>query len=301
MNIRNFDDIKVSTKTFTAHTNISIDLNELFDVIEVVPYDVPVKKRGRKKKGAVEEQPPTVPYGSIVTLQHEGRIKGVSLKTKTKKKSGGNWFRNSITIVVMLEKPLNFKVSKNGTFQMTGCKTDDHPEFCVKMIWDIVRSNPSCYDFKRDSGEFTALIVPAMRNIDFGLGFNVDRDKLSDFLIRDDCELHCLMEPLFGSTSVNIKIPLSGSRDDMEVVKICQRGGEWVKTITDYREYLSILDETERKKKIKKQRYNTFLVFHSGAVIFSGLTADLMRDTYYDFMRILGNASSDIIEKLRDN
>ena len=292
-----FDDIKVSTKTYTANTNISIDLDKLYDMVEVVPYTVPVKKRGRKKKGEVEVPPPDIPYGSIVTAKYEGQMKGVNLKSGTKK-STTSWFRNAITIVVMLDKPLNFKVCKNGTFQMTGCKTDEHPEFCIKMIWEIISKDPTCYTFTREHGTFSTLIVPSMRNIDFDLGFNVDREKLGIFLTREECELHCLLEPLFGYAGVNIKIPLVDSREDMEVVKIVMEDGEYKRSVTDYREYLSILDEKTRQKKQREERYNTFLVFHSGKVIFSGLTAKFMRSTYYDFMRIINNASSEIIEKL---
>lgn len=303
MKADNFDNIAVSTKTFTATTNISIDLDKLYDMIETVPYEVPVKKRGRKKKGEVDVKPPDVPYGSIVTLKYEGQLKGVNLKP-VKKGAKTSWFRNAITIVIMLDKPLNFKVCKNGTFQMTGCKRDEHPEYCVKVIWDILSKDPTCYEFTRGDGSFSSLIVPSMRNIDFDLGFKVDREKLGNYLNREDTKLHCLLEPSFGYTGVNIKIPLLTTRDNMEVVKLEKELGDpgadggWTRTETDYREYLSILDDKTREKKQKEQRYNTFLVFHSGKVIFSGLTADLMRTTYYDFMQIIDTASSEIIERL---
>ena len=46
-----FDSIKVSTKTYTATTNLIINIEKLFELIPVTPYVVTVKKRGRKKKG----------------------------------------------------------------------------------------------------------------------------------------------------------------------------------------------------------------------------------------------------------
>ena len=42
--------------------------------------------------------------------------------------------------------------------------------------------------------------------------------------------------------------------------------------------------------KLKHTRYNTFLVFHSGKIIQSGLSADFMRDDYYEFCDIINNA-----------
>ena len=45
-----FEDIRVSTKTFIAMTNLIIDLKKLFDFLPITEYIVVPKKRGRKKK-----------------------------------------------------------------------------------------------------------------------------------------------------------------------------------------------------------------------------------------------------------
>jgi TATA-box binding protein (TBP) (component of TFIID and TFIIIB) len=290
-----FDDIRVSTKTYTANTNLIIDIRALFDLLEVTPYVVLPKKRGRKKKGVVEDPNQDVPYGSIVTLKCEGDIKGVELKPKKKTTS---WFRNSITVVMIIDKTINFKVCRNGTFQMTGCKSWEHAELCIKKIWDNIRGNESVYSFTRDPGQLSALIIPSMRNIDFDIGFFVDREKLSRYINTEE-DLYCLLETSFGYTGVNIKIPLTKSRDTMPIQKLeCTTDGTWSNVWTTYSEYLDVLEPKARKAKVKEQRYNTFLVFHSGKVIFSGLTADLMRDTYYMFTGIIQKSFDSIEERL---
>ena len=45
-----FDDIKVSTKTFIVMTNLVINLKNLFEFLPVTEYAFVPKKRGRKKK-----------------------------------------------------------------------------------------------------------------------------------------------------------------------------------------------------------------------------------------------------------
>lgn len=292
---QDFSDIKVSTMTFTAATNVTINVEELFKVIEITPYVVYPKKRGRKKKGDVESLPPQVPFGSIIAVKYEGQMKGVNMKAT----KGGNWFRNAISVDIILDKPINFKVCKNGTFQMTGCKNKNHPKDCVKIICDIMARHPNTFTFTRKPDVFEALIIPSMRNIDFYLGFNVDREGLRTYLSQKKTQLHCLLEPSFGYTGVNIKIPLKTSRNEMEVVKITREDGEWSEVDTNYLEYLNTLTEKERTKKMEKQRYNTFLVFHSGKVIFSGLTHDMMRDTYYEFINTMKVAKESIMEKLK--
>jgi hypothetical protein len=301
LNSRNFDDIKVSTKTYTANTNITIDIHKLYDKIDVVPYEVQPKKRGRKRKDEKPTPVPTVPYGSIINVSCEGNVKGVTLKPKSKKQENKNsWFRNAVTVIMILDKPVNFKVCKNGTFQMTGCTDDTHPEMCIKTIFDVLKTDTSMYTFTRTPDNLEALIIPSMRNIDFDLGFNVDRSKLSKFLHNNDNEdLHCLLETSFGYTGVNIKIPILTPRDNMAIVKMTNVNDVWTKTDTIYREYLDILDEKTRIKKQTEQRYNTFLVFHSGKVIFSGLTYEFMKDPYYRFIDLIGNARDQIEEKLK--
>jgi hypothetical protein len=61
---------------------------------------------------------------------------------------------------------------------------------------------------------------------------------------------------------------------------------------------LDILSPKERDTKLQSERHNTFLVFHSGKVIMSGLTADFMREVYYYFLSIIRASFNKIEERL---
>jgi len=304
-----FEDIKVSTKTFTAMTNLKIEIKELFEKLTITPYIVVVKKRGRKKKCEYENPNENIPEGSIVTLKCEGEIRGVELKTKKSKNKNGKknkWFRNSITVVIILDKPVNFKICRNGTFQMTGCKTHEHAELCVKYIWKYIKDDTSLYTFTRDTDStLETLFIPSMRNIDFSLGFLVDREKLNIYMSTlhekyfKDRDFHCLLETSFGYTGVNIKIPLTEDISTMEIKKIIHNDkGGWQENWTTYKEYLGLLSEKDRKTKLTEERYNTFLVFQSGKIIHSGLTIRFMRDAYYYFLDIMKEGFEHIEERL---
>ena len=293
-----FDDIKVSTKTFTATTNLNITINELYHKLPITPYVVIPKKRGRKKKCDLVDPNKDIPEGSIVTIKYEGEIRGVELKAK-KVKAGNKkkWFRNSITVVIILDKPVNFKVCRNGTFQMTGCKTNSHAVLCIKYIWSYIKDFPELYTFTRGS-TIETLFIPSMRNIDFSLGFLVDREKLNKYMGIQQ-EFHCLLETSFGYTGVNIKIPLRDDIATMEVLKLTfVNDKDWKEEWTTYQEYLELLSPKDRESKLKDERYNTFLVFHSGKVIMSGLTARFMREIYYYFLDIMRQCYNKIEERL---
>ena len=195
-----FDDIKVSTKTFIVMSNLDINIINLFDQLPVTDYEVIPKRRGRKKKSSVVDPNQDIKDGSIITLEYEGKIRGVDLKKKrSKKKNRGNYFRNSVTIVMTMpeNKKINFKVSRNGKFQMTGCKIDAHAEKCIEYMWSYMKDMKDVYTMKGDC--FKVMFIPAMRNIDFALGFLVNRENL-DMYINEQTEYHSLLETSFGYT-----------------------------------------------------------------------------------------------------
>jgi len=293
-----FDDIKVSTKTYTATTNLNIEIKDLFNKLPITPYTVIPKKRGRKKKNDSIDSNSEIESGSIITIKFEGQLRGVELKPKKIKQTNKQkWFRNSITIVIILDKPINFKICKNGTFQMTGCKTHEHAELCIKYIWKYIIDDTSLYSFK-SGNSLECLFIPSMRNIDFSLGFNVDREKLNKYMGAQQ-KFHCLLETSFGYTGVNIKIPINHDITKMRVKKLIHKDtNEWIEKWTTYQEYLDNLTEKERLIKINTPRYNTFLVFHSGKCISSCLTAEFMKDTYYYFLEIIKECYDQIEERL---
>lgn len=303
-----FDTIKVSTKTFTATTNLIINIKELYEHLPITEYIVIAKKRGRKKKCEQIDPNKNILPGSIVTLKYEGNIKGVELKPKKiKDNKKQKWFRNSVTVVIILDKPINFKICRNGTFQMTGCKTHEHAELCIKYIWKYIKDYETLYSFSRGKNLET-LFIPSMRNIDFSLGFLVDREKLNKYMCsssensyidKTDEEFHCLLETSFGYTGVNIKIPLNQDISKMRIKKLVYTDN-WIHTDTTYQEYLDLLTIKEQNNKIKNDRYNTFLVFHSGRCIMSGLTSFYMKDIYYQFVEIMRNGFEHIEERLDD-
>lgn len=295
-----FEDIPVSTKTFIVFTNLKLDLKKLFDYLPVKDYKVISKKRGRKKKfDSSDDEQVITESGSIVTMKYENEIKGVELKPKkinNKKKS--KWFRNSFTVVMIIDnKPINFKICSNGVIQCTGCKEDSHVEDSIKYIWFYIKEQKDIYSFS-ENNFLEILFIPVMRNIDFSVGFTVDREKLSKYM-STQTEFHSLLETSFGYTGVNIKLPIDNDITQMKIKKISFQNDIWKEDITSYDEYLKKLSEKERLKKLKKERYNTFLIFHSGRAIHSGPSEELMRDSYYYFLDII-RASFDIIEERLD-
>jgi TATA-box binding protein (TBP) (component of TFIID and TFIIIB) len=304
-NFPNFDDIPVSTKTFIAMTNLTIDIRKLFEFLPITDYIVVQKRRGRKKKSLESDPNSDIPDGSIITLDLANEIRGVVLKKKKKKEtSSGDYFRNSITVVMALEgKKINFKISRNGKFQMTGCKHDHYAENCVKYIWSYIKDQEDIYTIQKInnvSHPLRVTFIPAMRNMDFSLGFCLDREKLDEFF-NTNTDYYSLLETSIGYTGVNIKIPIKKPITELQLKQLTCSKGNWLEPkYVPYQYYLDTLKPKEQEKKLAQKRFNTFLVFHSGKCIMSSMCADFARDTYYEFLQIIKDNYKLFEEKLSE-
>ena len=273
--LKKMDTVPVSTKTIIATSNLQFDILNIFSRF---PLGV--------KEGDVEVK--------LLYYQNQTRGDESFMKKKAKK-----CFRNAVNVIMQVEKDkyINFKLSKNGKFQLTGCKKEEHATRCV--LFFITRLFQECRDCITVDAPTTAPHVQVyfqtvMTNIDFSLGFCVDRQKL-DTLLNQETPFHSLLETSFGYTGVNIKFPLTAPWWEIEVPVATMHAetGEWTMSSRSL-ERLGVLTGSVKKK------YNTFLVFHSGNVIMSGMTKETMRDHYEKFHQMIQEWRPVIEEKIKN-
>lgn len=310
--ISDFDNIEISTQTIIAKTNWKINTNELFMSLPITDYKVIPKKRGRRPKEEKKEEPQILNDGDIITLKLGDKLRGVDLKNKKKKeeekskrsgqvknKKSESYFRNSLTIVMFCEgKTINFKISKNGKFQFTGCKNDNHAHICL----DYIKKYTANADKKILSLPLNANLeiyyITVMSNINFSLGFCINKENLDDY-VNKNTEYHSLLETTFGYTGVNIKFNL-GKLDNIPIIKMIfnKETNEWEKDIIYYKDYFKTLDDKEKAKENSKIKFCTFLCFQSGQCIMSSPHKSCMKEAYYEFMKMIEKCKSVIEEKI---
>jgi len=300
--IPEFSDIKISTQTIIAVSNLVFDLNLLYNYLPVTEYTVVKRKRGRKKKVEIVDPNKNIPVGSIISVQNKTNVRGAVLK---KKKESKTYFLNSVTVIVTLEddKMINVKVSKYGKFQITGCKKKEHFINCIRYIFANVKKAESyigekIYTMKNNEAEPRMVFNIVMKNIDFKVGFSIQRDKLDTFMsMNTDFTSH-----YEGSitTGVNIKLQSEHPYEPNLNQLIIKTDSEYEIVSVPYSEYLSFLDEKELKKEMKKVKFHTFLVFCSGSIIQSGSGPD-MEKVYKKFMKTLLGNRKQFEEKLLDD
>jgi hypothetical protein len=313
-----FDNINISTETVIAKTNWKINLKELHSNLPITVYNEIPKKRGRRPKNEKKVEPQKLNDGEIITSIYCSDVRGVNLKSKKRKvekeddkkdnkkikEEKDSYFRNSITIVMQCDnKLINFKISKNGKFQFTGCKTDEQAHKCLNYIKNYIYPLPNNRKILSLplNTHLEVIYVTVMANINFSLGFCINKENLDEY-INKNTDYYSLLLETTGYTGVNIKMPLS-KMDHIPITKMTYitEKEDWEKEILSYKDYILLLDEKERNKEKEKckSKYNTFLVFQSGNVILSSPHKECMRDTYHKFLSIINNCREQIEEKIQ--
>lgn len=278
MLIKEFEDLKVSTRTIIASANLEFDIDLLFKKVPLTKHVYLFE--GKQYSVYID----TIHYKNNI---RERNMKDIMINTGHQKS-----FRNALNVVMMLDdvKKINFKVSKNGKFQITGCKDLEHAKMCVFAFLEMM--GEYCLGAIHTNTFISVSFEIVMTNVDCGTGYCINRQSL-DKIINTTTPYHSLLETSFGYTGVNIKFPVSLDWFHMDVPTM-----EWNLNKPETLQFKKVpLAQVVPTKKIKK-KYNTFLVFHSGQFIMSGMKEDTMKEDYYRFVSILKDYENNIKEIL---
>ena len=303
-----FADIPVSTQTFTVRSNIQhIELHRFYDELEPVSPDSSPGDAGKTIGGARRE-------AAIICVKYQQHKKGCDpekdLKTKRKRTTSKEHeapkrnFLNCITLIIQIEKRINIKIFKNGVFQLTGCKDIDNVRRCLKLILTELskaneRTSPTCFQFEEGSDDFAIYIKSAMRNIDFDLGFKVNRTLLAKRLTciyEDDDDV--IIPDAIGN-KMDVKVKLRITREELEhlpVTKITNpTHNEPNEEEILYKNCLHIIEPDKKKLETKlKDKFVSISVFQNGKVLLSAMDASIQEKYYEWFTNLISEIEEDI-------
>jgi hypothetical protein len=272
-----------------------------------VTYSFPKKKRGRKKQDEVQVTPVNqlehFPIGSIIALQNKNDLKGELPKKKQNDPQKKSFFRNSVTIQMKIntDKFVNGKICSNGKFQITGCNEDRYAYQFIYILYEKMIETSAyigeeiCSLVKNNiftSNYPTAIMNIVMKNINFKIGFRIQREKLDEYI-----RLHTPYYSLFLSdlhTCVNIKMKSEHhSENDLDMVVMKSREDVEFQKI-NYALYSTYYDYN---KKLNNDKYHTFLVFYSGSVILSSSGPDT-EQVYEKFIEIIKDKKDMFLDRV---
>lgn len=287
-----FEDIPITTKTKIVNTNWKIDIVRLFDIypiIDITPNpemstfatlnngDVVCMKLGKQQRGKEPLKGPT-----------RARKSAASAEEKPAKAAH---FLNSLTIVMWVNVPghdkfVNFKISRNGKFQITGCKRWEHAKNCVSRVWKMLISLSKKQDdnlMKLDTSMYphpVAVFRTVMINMDFTVGYNVDRKNV-DMYVKQHTDYTSIFEVSLGYTGVNVKIPVKEPEDKVYKMLV------WPDPLKKPRlkdgtraDFHKLMSTDQIQKDEQQRRHVTLLFFQSGSVIISGPYINELRNAF---------------------
>ncbi len=292
-NVKSFEEIGISTKTVIAISNLIVDLDKFYNYVGITEFQPIEKKRGRKRRTVVEQSVKILPVGSIILVQRRKEHRGALLKNKTKRSK--TFFLHSVTVVLALEnnKFINIKVSANGKFQITGCKSEKHYIDSMIYLFKSMKrieemTGERCYRFNNSESTLRIVFNTVMQNMDFNIGFNISRERLDRF-INTRTDFVSVFEGSI-STGVNVKIQ-SEQINDNELTQLTIDTVDNSLDISNvpYLNYFNLLEEKEKKKEGNKEKRHTFLIFASGSIIMSSRGPDMKRVFNYLIQTLLEN------------
>ena len=216
-------------------------------------------------------------------------------------------FLNCITLIIQIEKRINIKIFKNGVFQLTGCKHKDNVRRCLKLILSELTnankksegSSSNCFQFEEGFDDFVIYIKSAMRNIDFDLGFKVNRSLLAKRLtcIYEDDDDVIIPDAIGNKMDVRIKLRIT--REELEHLPITKITNPThpnpIEEEVLYKDCLHIIEPDKKKLENKlKDKFVSISVFQNGKVLLSAMDASIQENYYEWFTHLISKIEEDI-------
>lgn len=284
MTYKTFDELGTSTKTVMVYSNVQFNFEKLFESLPITEVDVPLTK----KKKLPDMKKVKAPRGAIISLRYKNKFRGIVTKAVSDKKS--TYFLNQVTCILSLgNKNLHIMMFKNK-LKIAGNKDTEQAYDTVKLLWDHIQKIENGYNFL-DKNPPRFIFDVVMTNVDFKLGFQIDRRKLNNLMNSSKYRDFVYMSRFetTGNTNVNIKL-------------YCKKPPEFsYKCLTIDKNKPSFSNEKDNiynDKKKQKPKYTTFLVFRSSKVIESGCYNNEMRIGYEKFINIIKENKEQIEEKI---
>lgn len=215
-----------------------------------------------------------------------------------------NHFLNQLTMVLSVGKQplLNIMMFKDN-MKIAGSKSLDDAKEAIMILWrdylsqipDSFSYIPGLYSPVQPKVKF--IFDTVMRNVDFSLGFPIERDRLNKLMNKNKYsdKVHMSQYESTSSTNVNIKIhaklPPNYTYDKLVILPNKKKNDHYFGKSKKKR-------YVEKKEK-KKDEFTTLIVFSSSEAILSGKYDVCMKEAYRFFIRTALRNKSIIQENIK--
>jgi hypothetical protein len=227
-------------------------------------------------------------------------------------------FLNQVTIVLSIGGILiNIMIFKDSC-KIAGSKTFEDATETLMILWEefiqpltpsLLLKNPldttplellPNWRFRNDivlTGDSSKnahfLFEPVMMNVDFSIGYPIDKSKFNSFMNKKEYKDRIFLSfcEKTSSTHVNVKM-YANKPDNYKFFILCYENAG-----IQSPKFLMSTEKMYHRKK-PKEKYTTFIVFSSSQVILTGRYTDNMEDNYEFFMNETQKHKNEITENV---
>lgn len=204
-------------------------------------------------------------------------------------------FLNQVTIIISVgDIILNIMMFKT-CFKIAGCKNDKDAYESIAILWEdyiskIQRGWRMRKKFLYEEPRFMFRLV--MRNVDFELGFFIDRQALNRLMNSSKYidKVHMSQCETTGHPNVNIKMH---TEEPEGYIHYCLEFPQNGKV-----RFVGFDKNIYKREKPKKPKYATFIVFSSSQTILTGRYEESMKNLYIFFVNEVMKYRKDIEEHI---
>jgi hypothetical protein len=209
-------------------------------------------------------------------------------------------FLNQVTIVMSIGDIMINIMMFDINLKVAGNKSFDDAATTMRILWEeYVSPNKNNWTLSESKGprktDVHFLFESVMINVDFSLGFPIDKEKLNTFMQREEFKDRVFLSKYesTSSTHVNIKMYSPKPKDFYYYVLVYERG-----KINEEPYFAYSDDKWYSREKPKAQKYTTFIVFSSSQTILTGRYPNNMKDNYDFFVALCKEHKSEIEESV---
>jgi TATA-box binding protein (TBP) (component of TFIID and TFIIIB) len=209
--------LKISTMTITCRFDTQFRINNIGKYLDLSENSVlSVKYKNKEGDSCMR---------SLIPVKKKAKKR--KSKNKPKKKKESKVFYNQATVKIKTttkEKPINVKLFKNGSIQMTGCNSIENAVECMAILCQEFKTEKGVLNKKMNKIKNITFVTNldnlnvkkildfnvGMINSNFDIGFKVDRDALYEIMLSNNAE--CTYEPCVHAC-VNIKFDYKGIKN----------------------------------------------------------------------------------------
>lgn len=288
-----FDNLRPFTMTVVARTRVYstranvptiATLFHLPTIFDTCAEDVhpPIAEATSKRalRVYIDKNPPAI--GTIIATGFQDRYKGTHF-------AGNNeYIQPTMRMIIYVGKLVTIKISEAGKLHILGCREKVHYTRVAETLFRILR--------KSTGTPFSATFsfITFMCGVVCRMNFKMDLEKVDQY-VNACTPYYSLLERTVGNTGANVHIPFTISMDGFTVENVTISETYTPRYHTEQMgAYLDTIPPNEKRDILRKARHNTFIVFHSGSVIMSGMNKPEMRRAFVSFVTLMSDVQSTI-------